>query len=253
MRYRFNGLSGFGKGYMSPPPGPPAGAPPTAPQGSWQHQKQLMEMKHKHEMEMMKMKLELARMQRAGVAVPATLKRDTAQASAAVKAVGAGTSTGAATVLASDVAALKTQIETLKRKEQVAASGGAVVGAKGKSVEELLVGKDTSSSHQRFTPSTAKKGLKWNDWRKLKTRLPANFNEAKYLANNPGVAAGVKRGQFPSGAWHYVMYGAPNCAYGEKHGGHCSKKFANTFLGLGGAHRRPGYLSGIFANWSQRD
>jgi hypothetical protein len=247
MRYSFNGLSGFGKGSTSPPPG----APPTAAPGSWEHQKQLMEMKHKHEMEMMRMKLQLAQMQRAGVAVPATLMRDTAQASSAVGAVTAGTSTGAAIALASDVAALKTQIETLKRKEQVAASGGGVTGARGKSVEELLVGKDSSATHQKFTRTTAKKGLKWNDWRKLKTRLPANFNEEKYLLNNPGVAAGVKKGQFPSGAWHYVMYGAPNCAYGEKHGGHCSAKFANTFLGWG--VRRPGYLSGIFANWSQRD
>ena len=247
MRYSYNGLAGFGKGYYSPHKS--VAPAPTAQQGTWEFQKQMMEMKHKHEMEMMKLRLEMAQMQRSGVAIPATMQRATVQTAAAVKTVSAGTTASGAAAVAADVASLKKQLEALKRKEQVAKSGGEVKGSGGKSVEEALIGKDSSAVGQKFMRSTAKKGLKWDDWRKLQTRLPSDFNEQKYLAKNPDIAAAVARGQFPSGAYHYVMHGSPNCAWGEKHGGRCDKK-TRAFKGW---QRRPGYLSGIFANWSQHD
>jgi len=226
--------------------------PPTAPQGSWEHQKQMMEMKHKHEMEMMKMRLEMAQLQRAGVPVPAAMKRAVAKTTSAVKTVSSGTSTAKASAVTADVAKLKAEIEKLKRKGVVAKHGGAVRGSGGKSVQEALTGgaQDTDA-HQRWMRSTATKGMAWDDWRKLKTRLPADFDEARYLSKWPDIAAAVKRGQFPSGAWHYVMHGSPNCAYGDRHGrGGCDNKGkGRSFKGW----RRPGYLSGIFANWNQHD
>ena len=235
MRYRA-GFGAFGKGGFRP-------VQPAPGASSWDREKELLEMKQKHEMEMMRLRMEMAQMQRAGVAIPYGI-----QVAATNAEKTAGTATSAAQTQApAEIAQLKAEIDKLKRQEQVAASGGAVVGTN-KSVEELLVGKDVDSSGQKFVRSTAKAGLKWDDWRKLKVRLPADFDEQKYLEKNPDVAAGVKRGQFPSGAWHYVMYGSPNCAYGERHQGHCDKK-AREFKGW----RRPGYLAGIFSNWSQYD
>jgi hypothetical protein len=93
--------------------------------------------------------------------------------------------------------------------------------------------------------------IHWKSWERLKTFLPADFNEAKYLANNPDVAAAVKQGAMPSGAYHYVMYGmGPGChAADDPSGkGHCDKT-RRSFQG----YRRPGYLSGIFANWNAID
>lgn len=247
MRYSYNGMAGFGKGSYAPPP-----VAPTAAADSWEFQKQLMEMKHQHEMEMMKLRLEMAQMQKSGVAIPAAVQQAAVQTNAAVGAVSTSTTAAGAAAVAADVASLKQQLDTLKRAQQVDNSGGVVIGSGGKSVEEALVGHDSSATHQKFTPTTAKKGLKWDDWRKLQTRLPANFNEEKYLANNPDVAAGVARGTFPSGAWHYVMHGSPNCAAGERHAGVCDKK-VRSFQGWRRPNRRPGYLNGIFSNWNQRD
>jgi len=52
----------------------------------------------------------------------------------------------------------------------------------------------------------------------------------------------------PSGAWHYAMYGmGPGCQAGSAKPGSCDSR-PRSFQGW---RRRPGYLSGIFANWSQ--
>lgn len=253
MFSNYAGLAGFGKYARGGGQGIRAdiAPPPTSPEGSWRFQREMMEMKHKHEMEMMKMRLEMAQMQRQGVAVPRSMQRAVAQTTTAVQRATTGAAAASATA---DVAKLKAEIEALKRKETVTKHGGGVKGSRGKSVKEVLTGGGGDESHQRWMRSTAKKGMAWDDWRKLKTRLPADFDEARYLAKHSDIAAAVKRGQFPSGAWHYVMHGSPNCAYGERHGrGGCDNRGkGRSFKGFRG-WRRPGYLSGIFSNWDQHD
>lgn len=64
--------------------------------------------------------------------------------------------------------------------------------------------------------------------------IPEGFDEAKYLEKHPDVAQAVKEGVMPSGLWHYLKYG---------------KEEGRALAGW----RRPGFLSGIFSNWTFRD
>lgn len=63
--------------------------------------------------------------------------------------------------------------------------------------------------------------------------LPAGFDEKKYLALNPDIAASAKRIAHGA-ATHYSCRG-----WREK----------RRFAGLGGSMSRPGYLNGILSNW----
>jgi hypothetical protein len=60
--------------------------------------------------------------------------------------------------------------------------------------------------------------------------LPAGFNEARYLALNPKIAAAYK-GRPHAGATHYSCRGWKE-----------NRKFAGL--------ERPGYLGGLFSSWS---
>jgi len=163
-----------------------------------------------------------------------------------------------------DIADLRAQIEALKaqRNDFVAqgslvmpgapTQGGAVVeGASGKTQRELL----TTPGQDFFTRTTDHaENIRWDDWRRLAPLLPAGFNEQAYLARHADVADAVKKGAMPSGAWHYVMYGMPNCQAGAA-GKACESRALSGWRGLGNYRRkrRPGYLSGIFSNWNARD
>lgn len=133
----------------------------------------------------------------------------------------------------------------------VATRGGDVVeGSGGRTEREVL-----STPGQTFftrTTDPIDANLRWDDWRRLQTLLPPNFNEEKYLAKNPDVADAVRKGAMPSGAWHYVMYGMPNCQIKEKKGDSCDPRSLEGWRrGLSGYRRparRPGYLSG-FSPW----
>ena len=122
----------------------------------------------------------------------------------------------------------------------------------GKAKKELLRGK-THIRQEAFMRSSKKPGQNkhWKSWERLKKLVPADFNEAKYLSSNPDVAAAVKQGAMPSGAYHYAMYGMGKGCHASQDPsgrGKCDSK-QRTFKGYRG--RRPGYLSGIFSNWSQ--
>lgn len=139
-----------------------------------------------------------------------------------------------------------------KAKAKVIAKAKAVAKAKAKA-KAAPPAKAKPAGGTAFMRSTKKVGanVPWNAWARLRTRLPANFNEAKYLANNPDVANAVRAKVMPSGAWHYVMYGmGPDCQAGlnPSGAGTCDPN-ARSFSGW----RRPGYLAGIFANWDQND
>jgi len=237
----FNGLGGTrrhgGLGFFGKSWGPPS--PPPTPTGLTFDQKmQLQKMQQDHEMEMMKLRLQL---QQAG-ASPQAVKEVTTQAQ----------STAASAVASGDIAALKAELDALKRAQDVAKQGGSVEGTE-KSVKELLA---PGAKQVAFMRSTNKPdaNIPWNSWERMKALLPANFNEEKYLANNPDVAQAVKSGAMPSGAYHFVMYGmGPGCHVSSNPSGkgHCDAS-PRSFAGLRGG-RRPGYLSGIFANWDQGD
>lgn len=134
----------------------------------------------------------------------------------------------------------------------VSTRGGEVVeGAGGQTQRELL----SQQGQTFFTRSSdaPDANLRWDDWQRLKAMLPANFNEAKYLAKNPDVADAVRKKAMPSGAWHYVMYGMPGCQSGAKTGQSCETRALEGWRrrGLGGYRkpmRRPGYLSG-YSPW----
>lgn len=134
----------------------------------------------------------------------------------------------------------------------VATRGGEVVeGSGGQTQRELM----SQQGQTFFTRSSddPDANLRWDDWQRLKKLLPANFNEAKYLAKNPDVADAVRKKAMPSGAWHYVMYGMPGCQAGEKSGKSCETRALEGWRrqGLSGYRkptRRPGYLSG-FSPW----
>ena len=133
----------------------------------------------------------------------------------------------------------------------VSTRGGEVVeGSQGQTQRELL----SQQGQTFFTRSSdaPDANLRWDDWQRLKTMLPANFNEEKYLAKNPDVAEAVRKKAMPSGAWHYVMYGMPGCQAGEKSGKTCeARALAGWRRGLNGYRkptRRPGYLSG-YSPW----
>ncbi|RJR10251.1 hypothetical protein C4588_03555 [Candidatus Parcubacteria bacterium] len=163
------------------------------------------------------------------------------------------------------IAQLRKELEALKAQKAAAiqqgqltlpgtpTKGGTVVeGAGGQTQRELL----TTPGQTFFTRTTDKPtaNLHWRDWRRLQQFLPANFNEEKYLANNPDVAEAVRKGAMPSGAYHYVMYGmGPGCHAGDDPSGKgkCDPS-ARSFAGWR-RNKRPGYLSGIFANWNQAD
>jgi len=131
----------------------------------------------------------------------------------------------------------------------VPTQGGAVVeGSGGQTQRELL----TTPGQDFFTRTTDHaENIRWDDWRRLKELLPANFDEAKYLTKHPDVANAVNKKVMPSGAWHYVMYGMPNCQAKASKGTPCENRDLAGWLGLAGLKklRRPGYLSG-YRPWS---
>jgi hypothetical protein len=207
---------------------------------------ELMEMRHKHQMEMMKLRMEMMSMMRQGKQVPQVIREKVIQAAQAAPA----TSTAAADKASADVKRLAAELEKLKRSKTMAKEGGATAGST-KTKKELLVGK-SSATQQAFMRSSKKPGqnIHWKSWERLKKLIPADFNEAKYLSSNPDVAAAVKQGAMPSGAYHYAMYGmGKGCQAGKDPSGRgkCDKT-PRVFKGY---NRRPGYLSGIFANWDQ--
>ena len=109
-------------------------------------------------------------------------------------------------------------------------------------MKQLMVGKGRSD-HSQFTRSQVQKGKQRGyNWDQLKKRIPADFDEEVYLTKNPDIRAAVKRGQFPSGAYHYAVYGSSNCLKAE-FGRKCDNR---NFKGW----QRPGNLAGIFANWN---
>jgi len=149
----------------------------------------------------------------------------------------------------SNVAQLQSELEKLRRGQQMAREGGATIGTN-KTKKELLA---PGEKQVAFMRSTNKPGanVHWKSWERLKTLIPANFNEQKYLANNPDVAAAVKAGVMPSGAYHYAMYGmGPGCHVSTDPSGKgkCDPS-PRSFQG----YRRPGFLAGIFSMWDQAD
>jgi hypothetical protein len=130
----------------------------------------------------------------------------------------------------------------------VATAGGAVVqGTPNLTQREVL----STPGQDMFTRSSdaPDANLRWDDWRRLASMLPANFNEAKYLAKNPDVAEAVRKKVMPSGAWHYVMHGMQGCQSGAKSGKACDIRAMAGWQGLGGYRmRRPGYLAG-YSPW----
>jgi hypothetical protein len=219
-------MGNFGKGMMVAPP-------PSPGKSDWQRERELMEMKHKHEMEMMKLRLEMQQLQRKGTVVPSEIKT--------VVAKGGDAS-------ASEIKNLKEELEKLKRKEYVAKQGGEVKGSKGASMKELLVGKKHAAGGAGyFTRESKQSGLDTGTFRfkDMQSRIPADFDEAKYLAKHPDVAKAVKSGKFPSGAFHYAVYGSPDCLR-KQEGRKCDNR------ALAGWRQRPGNLAGIFANWDWR-
>jgi hypothetical protein len=202
--------------------------------------KEMTEMRHKHEMEMMKLRMEMMQMMRQGKDVPASVKEKVAKATSAPP----GSAEAAAAVKR-----LAEELEALKRSQKMAKQGGTTTGTT-KTKKELLA---PGAKQEAWMRSTKKKGANkhWKSWERLKKLIPANFNEAKYLANNPDVANAVSSGAMPSGAWHYAMYGmGAGCQASQDPSGRgkCDKA-TRTFSG----YRRPGYLSGIFSNWNQAD
>lgn len=230
-RRSFSGLGAFGKGMIAPPP--------TTPDTD----RQLLEMQHKHEMEMMKLRMEMMAMMRQGQPVPQVIVERIQEASSAQP-----TSTAEASQVSDSVKALSAELEKLKREQQMAKEGGATVGTD-LTKKELLAARGEQDFFMRSTKKPDA-NIHWKSWERLKHLIPANFNEAKYLANNPDVAAAVKQGAMPSGAYHYAMYGmGAGCHASQDPSGKgkCDTS-SRSFLGY---NRRPGYLSGIFSNWNQ--
>lgn len=119
---------------------------------------------------------------------------------------------------------------TITDATQIQAQGG-IVGGSNMTVQQAL----TSPGQYSFTRSTDTPGA--NRQPGFFSDLgapPPGWNEQKYLANNPDVAAAVKAGAMPSGLWHYLNYG---------------KAENRSFSGFGGWRRpqRPGYLRKIRA------
>jgi hypothetical protein len=200
---------------------------------TFDQQLQLKKLRHEHEMAMMKLRLEL---QKKGLP-PAAVQQATQKSAA----------TASAAVASGDVAALKAELDALKRAQDVAKQGGAVTGTT-QSVKELLAPGQRQVSFMRSSKKPGQQAH-WKSWERLKQLIPADFDEAKYLLNNPDVAAAVKSGAMPSGAYHYAMYGmGAGCQAGKDPSGkgHCDTS-PRSFKGW----RRPGYLAGIFANWDQ--
>lgn len=68
------------------------------------------------------------------------------------------------------------------------------------------------------------------------TPVPATYNEAAYLANNPDVKKAVDEGVMPSGLWHFMKYG--------------KNEGRTNYAGYAGwSMRRPGNLAGISDPW----
>lgn len=234
-RATYGGLGAFGKGFIAPPP----------QQNNWDQERKLMEMRHQHQMEMMKLRMELMGMMRSGQQVPQVIIKEIEAAAAAAPA----TTTAEASQVSDSVKALQAELDKLKREKEMAAEGGATAGTD-KTKKELLAARE----HQDFFMRSSKKpgaNIHWKSWERLKTKIPADFNEQKYLANNPDVAAAVKQGAMPSGAYHYAMYGmGPGChaSLDPSGKGKCDRA-KRSFQG----YRRPGYLSGVFSNWEAWD
>ena len=201
--------------------------------------------RHQQQMEMMKLRMEMMAMMRQGQQVPQVIIKQIETAAAAAPA-----STAAEASQVSDsVKALQAELDKLKREQEMAKEGGATQGTD-KTKKELLAARE----HQDFFMRSSKKpgaNIHWKSWERLKTKIPADFNEQKYLANNPDVAAAVKQGAMPSGAYHYAMYGmGPGChaSLDPSGKGKCDRA-KRSFQG----YRRPGYLSGVFSNWEAWD
>lgn len=187
---------------------------------------QILEMMRQQQNQMQQMQLELAR--RSGqsttfVTIP-------------------GTNTTVPTTTAPEN--LYQTVKQQERAEQVASQGGEVTGSGGKSIKELLAPSPTQTYFTRSTDDP-NANLHYDDWRRLQADVPADFDEAKYLAKHPDVAEAVRNKVMPSGLYHYVKYGK-----GE------GRPLAGWLAGLAGLRskqrRRPGYLSGISAPWNRK-
>jgi len=230
MRRTSYGFGNFGKGFFVPPPPPPDNSAELA-----QLRAELAALRGQApagstptEMEQLRIDLAALRAQLAAgmpVQTPAGLVSLPANATQAqLVSVGALTLPG------------------------VANRGGEVVqGSNAQTQRELLAQQgQTFFTRSADAPDA---NLRWDDWRRLAAMLPANFDEAKYLAKNPDVAEAVRKKAMPSGAWHYVMYGMPGCQSNAKDGSKsCDVRSLQGWRrGLNGYSRptrRPGYLAG---------
>lgn len=221
MRRIRTGLGAFGKGFIAPPPTQPINVTVQAPPG----QAPIIQGATSAEMALLRAELDALKLQRQQVAAAGPQGVDQAALVAQSGLTLPGTPTRGGTV---------------------------VEGSGGQTQREVL----STPGQTFFTRTTDEKdaNLRWDDWNRLKTMLPAAFNEERYLAKYPDVAEAVRSGAMPSGAWHYVMYGMPNCQYGAKNGSKCDVRsfegWRRALSGLGGYRpqprraSRPGYLSG---------
>lgn len=118
-------------------------------------------------------------------------------------------------------------LPTIMDQTQIQAQGG-IVGGSNMTVQQAL----TSPGQYFFTRSSDQPGSNRHpDFYSDLGPPPPNWNEQKYLANNPDVATAVKAGAMPSGLWHYLKYG---------------KNENRSFSGWRMPTRRPGYLRKLF-------
>jgi len=122
-----------------------------------------------------------------------------------------------------DREAIKAEVRAAMEAESKTKAAAAAKAAE----EKRLTGRGwTRRTHRDVRTLNIKKGL---------PPPPANWNEQAYLNKHPDVKKAVAMGAMPSGYWHYMKHG---------------KKEGRPLKGWN--MRRPGYLSGIFANWDWR-
>ena len=127
-----------------------------------------------------------------------------AGAAAATTTAAGGAALPAKAVLQADQAAAVREL-TRMVPATTAEAQVEVKGSGGHTRKELL----TSPGQRKFTRTTTKVGAGKvkTDFERLMKDVPADFDEAKYIAKHPDVAKAVRQGAMPSGLWHYVMYG----------------------------------------------
>jgi len=122
-----------------------------------------------------------------------------------------------------DRAAIKAEVRAAMEAD---AKAKAAAAAKAAEIKRLTGRGWTRSTHKDVRTLNKKKGM---------AAPPADWSEDAYLAKHPDVKKAVAMGAMPSGYWHYMKHG---------------KKEGRPLKGWN--MRRPGYLSGIFANWDWR-